>query len=155
MEGKYIWVTWQGNGKSSYNGKTHKVPMDTLVNPASDLKPGDSVSVYWETGKRKYWDAVVASTKEPPATTAKRSKISQAPPPPKKLKSSDGCKFLSSSTPSKQVAVTKDVGTSVTEEVAAAKTVATQTSCCCRFFAYLDIFVIHYFQYINILCAIF
>ncbi len=30
------------------------------------VKPGDSVSIYWETGKRKYWDAVVASTQEPP-----------------------------------------------------------------------------------------
>ena len=49
----WIYVTWRGNGRSKYNGQMHKVRKDTLVNPPSDLKVGDSVVVYWESDPRR------------------------------------------------------------------------------------------------------
>lgn len=61
----WIYVTWRGNGRSKYNGQTHKVRKDTLVNPPSDLKVGDSVVVYWESDpRRKFWNAEVAPDKK-------------------------------------------------------------------------------------------
>ena len=54
-------MTWKDSGKSIYNGKTHKVQRDTIVGPKEELLPGDKVAVYWESGKRKYWKAIVAS----------------------------------------------------------------------------------------------
>ena len=46
MDGeKWIWVTWINNGKPAFNGNTHKVPTDTLVTPAKEIKPGDRVTV--------------------------------------------------------------------------------------------------------------
>ena len=57
----WIYVTWRGNGQSKYNGQTHKVLKDTLVNPPSNLKVGDSVVVYWESNpRRKFWNVEVA-----------------------------------------------------------------------------------------------
>ena len=63
-EEKWTWVTWVDNGKSAYNGKTHKVPVDTLINPTKEIKPGDRVTVYWESGKKKFWNAIVADPQD-------------------------------------------------------------------------------------------
>ena len=47
--------------------KTHKVLRDTLVEAKADLQPGDRVTVHWETGRKKFWNAVVATpTSKPP-----------------------------------------------------------------------------------------
>ena len=46
MSDQWIWVTWMNNGKSVYNGKTHKVPFDTVVNRSSEMKKEDHVQVY-------------------------------------------------------------------------------------------------------------
>ena len=60
----WIYVTWRGNGRSKYNGQTHRVLKDTLVNPPSNLKVGNSVVVYWESDpRRKFWNAEVAPDK--------------------------------------------------------------------------------------------
>ena len=78
---KWIWVTWVNNGRSCYNGKTHKVPQDTIVEPPEDLKEGDQITVYWEGGKPKFWNAIVAAPK-----TTKRSSSTDCPIPAKKKK---------------------------------------------------------------------
>ncbi len=78
---------------------------------------------------QKWCSAVVEGS-----VSAKRSKTSQAPPP-KKFKTSDGCKFLYNK-PSQSVATTKDIDSTVVEEVDANKSVATHTSCCCKLILY-------------------
>lgn len=72
-EEKWIWVTWKDNGTSVYNGKTHKVGCDAIVEPKRvwDLQPGDEVVVYWPFGKREYWSGIVAEDNKP--TVKKRS----------------------------------------------------------------------------------
>ena len=61
MDDCWIWVTQVDNGKFSYNGKSHnKILRDALVEPKPDIQPGDHVMVIWETGKKKFWNAVVA-----------------------------------------------------------------------------------------------
>ena len=63
---KWVYVTWRDNGKSSYNGKTHNILRDTIVEPAdtTDLKIGQPVTVYWESDpRRKYWKAEIAGKK--------------------------------------------------------------------------------------------
>ena len=45
----WIYNTWRRNDRSKYNGQTHKVLKDTLVNLRSNLKVGVSVVVYWES----------------------------------------------------------------------------------------------------------
>lgn len=43
-QSKWVWVSWQKKGQSSYNGKTHKILQDTLVDtlldPPSKLTEG-------------------------------------------------------------------------------------------------------------------
>ena len=69
----WIYITWRGNGRSKYNGQTHKVLKDILVNPPSNLKVGDPVVVYWESDpQRKFWKAEVASAKQTSAPAAAR-----------------------------------------------------------------------------------
>ena len=48
------------------------------MEPKPDLQPGDRVMVFWETGKKKFWNAVVAdvtasSSKE--KVSSKQSKV--------------------------------------------------------------------------------
>lgn len=115
MEDNWIWVTWKGNGRSVYNGKTHKVPRDTLWILKKELLPGDQVCVYWESGKRKFWNAVVASKTGTPAPSKKGPKKDSTSEPPKKkidipvkptkkatppLKPGSGCKYISSTSAS-------------------------------------------------------
>ncbi len=82
-EDKWIWVKWVGNGNSTYNGKTHKVPKDTLVDPTQELKPGDSVIVHWASGKRMQ----LCKKKHPPKNDLFGS-ILTPPPAAKKPKKS-------------------------------------------------------------------
>ena len=71
---------WEGNGSSSYNGKTHKVPRDTLVEP----KPGDNVVVYRETGRWKFWNTRVADNEtrdtQPPKKTTQKNVLAHRKP---------------------------------------------------------------------------
>ena len=71
MEERWIWVTWKDNGKSEYNGKTHKVNCNAIVEPedVSDLQPGDEVVVHWVFGKRKLWNRYVAEATKKHKTT--------------------------------------------------------------------------------------
>ena len=49
---KFVWVTWVGNKNSSYNNKTHRIPV------------GTPVQVYWDKDRfRKYWTVVIAEPK--------------------------------------------------------------------------------------------
>ena len=48
-----IWVTWKDN-RSRYDGKTHLVPRDVVIDPPTPLIVGTLVPVYWETGRKKY-----------------------------------------------------------------------------------------------------
>ena len=57
------------------------VPCDTLIEPKEDLSPGNEVSVYWESGKRKFWNAIAANQSGEQA-----QKISTEAPPKKKSK---------------------------------------------------------------------
>lgn len=68
---KWIWLTWVDNGKSVYNGQTHQVKQSTIVGSKENLQPGDRVTVHWKTGKRRSWNAVVAT---PPVSSTKISK---------------------------------------------------------------------------------
>ena len=73
---KWIWVTWVNNGRSCYNGKTQST---TRYNSSpEDLKEGDQITVYWEGGKQKFWNAIVAAPK-----TTKRSYSTDCPIPAK------------------------------------------------------------------------
>ena len=61
---EFVWVTWVGNKNSSYNNKTHRIPVETLVNPPRVLSVGTPVQVYWDKDRfRKYWTAVIAKPK--------------------------------------------------------------------------------------------
>ena len=42
----YIWVTRKDNNSPRYDGKTHKVPEECLLNPPLDLSIGTPVTVY-------------------------------------------------------------------------------------------------------------
>ena len=54
-----IWVTWKDN-RSRYDGKTHLVSQDVVTDPPpTPLTVGMLVTVYWETGCKKYWMAQV------------------------------------------------------------------------------------------------
>lgn len=57
-----VWVTWRKN-KSRYDGKTHLVSKDLQVDPPTPLTVGTSVTIYWETGRIKYWTAEVAKSR--------------------------------------------------------------------------------------------
>lgn len=67
---KYIWVTWKDNNSPRYDGKTHKVPQDTLVDPPEKLDVGADVTIYWNHSKKKFWKGEVAPSK----TVAPRTK---------------------------------------------------------------------------------
>jgi len=117
MEEKYVWVTWQENGHSRYNGQTHRIPYDSLVDPPLELSVGQPVEVYWQTGKKRFWNAVIApgkpqkrkniknesSTKPatscPDVKTESASAATVSEPPKKKRrrqkKRVQKCKFLS------------------------------------------------------------
>ena len=77
-------MTWKDNGKSEYNGKTHKVNCDAIVEPedVSDLQPGDEVVVHWVFGKRKLWNGYVAEAtkkrKTAPTTSLRATDILQS-----------------------------------------------------------------------------
>ena len=70
-----VWVTWRDN-KSRYDGKTHLVPRDVLLDPPTPLTIGTVVTVYWETGRKKYWTAEVAE----PRTLRKNVSKAKATP---------------------------------------------------------------------------
>ena len=48
----YIWVTWKDNNSPRYDGKTHEVPEECLVDPPVDLFIGTLVIVYWIHSKK-------------------------------------------------------------------------------------------------------
>ena len=149
---KWIWVTWVNNGRSCYNGKTHKVPQDTIVEPSENLKEGDQITVYWEGGKRKFWNAVVAA----PITT-KRSSSTDCPIPAKKpnpkqklfKKTTSTCKFL---TPAAQSPATNHQSVAVqTARENTTTSVATQTAItiCKYIHVHLMFYTsVHYFLYV-------
>ena len=56
----YVWVTWKGNNSPKYDGKTHSVPAETIVDPPPELTEGTPVTIYWSHGKRKYWHGIIA-----------------------------------------------------------------------------------------------
>lgn len=65
-EKEFVWVTWIGNKNSTYNNKTHRIPLETLVDPPSNLEVGTPVQVYWNKDRfRKFWSAVIAEPKPP------------------------------------------------------------------------------------------
>ena len=59
----YVWVTWKGNSSSRYDGKTHSIPIETIVDPPEKLSEGTPVTVYWRHGKKKYWHGIIAPSK--------------------------------------------------------------------------------------------
>ena len=81
-DGNMIWVTWKEN-RSRYDGKTHLVSRDVLIDPPTPLTVGTTVTVYWETGRKKYWTAQVA---EPRAAKRKGKSNKTATEP-----GDDGC----------------------------------------------------------------
>ena len=60
---KYIWVTWKDNNSPRYDGKTHKVPQDTLVDPPGKLDVGTAVTVHWNSTKKNFLEGGGCSVK--------------------------------------------------------------------------------------------
>lgn len=76
---EYVWVTWQDNNSPRYDGKTHKVPIDSLVDPPEDISVGQRVTVFWEHSKKKFWKGEIA-----PEKADKKPKMPQKSPTDKK-----------------------------------------------------------------------
>ena len=60
---EYVWVTWRDNSSPRYDGKTHNVPTETIVDPPKELTVGTPVTIYWSHGKKKFWKGVIAPSK--------------------------------------------------------------------------------------------
>lgn len=68
----YIAVTWKDNNSPRYDGKTHKIPSESLVDPPENLTIGTPVTVYWNHSKKKFWKGEIAPSK-PMKTKPKQS----------------------------------------------------------------------------------
>ena len=86
-------VTWQNNGQSSYNGKTHKILRDSLEDLPFEMKEGLEVTVYWPSGKRKFCNAVIASSQKGCANPAAAAVTSSQETVPSQKKSAKQVKL--------------------------------------------------------------
>ena len=53
MSDSIVWVKWNGNNSKRHDRKINGMPRESLANPYASTEVGDSVDVWWGSGKSR------------------------------------------------------------------------------------------------------